>query len=186
MRLRADLLPEPLDLLLLVPPRAQREARFPGKQRLRALPSLQRLQQLREDAAHGPHVDGGVVVLLQEDQFGRAVPARDDMLGQLAMDVGGLRTGLGLVEEIGVFDFHLGLKEGNGETVVSLLSLYCWFIWRARPKSIILATQRSLTRILEGLRSRWTRLPLCEIDLKNKKIVLACREGRRAIGTKAI
>ena len=32
-----------------------------------------------EDAADGPHVDLGVVVLLQENELGRAVPARDDV-----------------------------------------------------------------------------------------------------------
>ena len=32
-----------------------------------------------EDAADRPHVDLGIVVLLQENELGRAVPARDDV-----------------------------------------------------------------------------------------------------------
>ncbi len=35
-------------------------------------------QQLGEDAAHRPHVDGGPVLLRGVQQLGRAVPARDD------------------------------------------------------------------------------------------------------------
>lgn len=55
-------------------------------------------------------------MVLQRDELGSAVPARDDMLRQLAMDARGLRLRLRLVEEIGVFDFHLGVereKRGN-------------------------------------------------------------------------
>ena len=38
-----------------------------------------------EDAADGPHVDLGVVVLLQENELGRAVPARHHVLRQLPL-----------------------------------------------------------------------------------------------------
>ena len=48
---------------------------------------LERLQELAEDAAHRPHVDLRVVVLLEEDQLGRAVPARDHVLGELALQL---------------------------------------------------------------------------------------------------
>ena len=37
------------------------------------------------DAADGPHVDRRVVVVLQRDELGGAVPARDDVLRQLAL-----------------------------------------------------------------------------------------------------
>ena len=45
-------------------------------------------EQLREDAAHGPHVDGGVVVLLEEDQFRGTVPTRHHVLRQLPLHGG--------------------------------------------------------------------------------------------------
>ena len=48
---------------------------------------LERLQELAEDAAHRPHVDLRVVVLLEEDQLGRAVPARDHVLGELTLQL---------------------------------------------------------------------------------------------------
>ena len=35
--------------------------------------------QRDENATDGPDIDLGVVVLLEEDEFGRAVPARDDV-----------------------------------------------------------------------------------------------------------
>ena len=106
VRLRAELLAEPLDLPLLRAPRAQREARLPREQRLWAVVGLQRLQQLREDAAHGPHVDGGVVVLLEEDQFRGTVPTRHHVLRQLPLH-GGLLRGL---LNAGRFHVHLRVK----------------------------------------------------------------------------
>lgn len=38
-------------------------------------------EQLAEDAAHGPDVDGGPVSLLAQQQLGRPVPQRDDLVG---------------------------------------------------------------------------------------------------------
>mmetsp|Transcript_42244 Transcript_42244/g.90136 ORF Transcript_42244/g.90136 Transcript_42244/m.90136 type:complete len:270 (+) Transcript_42244:701-1510(+) len=48
---------------------------------------------LGEDAAAGPHVDGGGVGLVLDEQLGRAVPARDDVLGER------LVLGLGVWED---------------------------------------------------------------------------------------
>ena len=96
--LRAELLAEALVLPLLVPLGAQREAGAAcpsrrlhaptGKQRLHARVGLQRLQQLAQDAAHRPHVDLRVVVLLQQDQLRRAVPARHHVLRELPLESG--------------------------------------------------------------------------------------------------
>eukprot|EP00292_Cryptomonas_paramecium_P017283 CAMPEP_0113672062 /NCGR_PEP_ID=MMETSP0038_2-20120614/6050_1 /TAXON_ID=2898 /ORGANISM="Cryptomonas paramecium" /LENGTH=105 /DNA_ID=CAMNT_0000588281 /DNA_START=401 /DNA_END=717 /DNA_ORIENTATION=+ /assembly_acc=CAM_ASM_000170 len=38
-------------------------------------------EQLGQDAAHGPHVDGRRVVLVAQQQLRRAVPPRDDVAG---------------------------------------------------------------------------------------------------------
>eukprot|EP00982_Pelagococcus_subviridis_P008865 30883-Pelagococcus_subviridis.AAC.4 len=48
------------------------------------LPREQRLasEQLREDAPHAPHVDRGGVFRAREQELGRAVPSRDDVLGE--------------------------------------------------------------------------------------------------------
>ena len=83
--LRPELLAQLLAVLPLVAPRAQREARLAGEQRLGLHAGLQRLQQLGEDAAHRPDVDGGAVVLLHEDQLRRAVPASHHVLRQLTL-----------------------------------------------------------------------------------------------------
>ena len=89
MRLRAELLVQLLAVAALLSPRAQREAGLPGEQRLRLHARLERLQQLGEDAAGGPHVDRRVVGFLHQDELGGAVPARDDVLRELALRVGG-------------------------------------------------------------------------------------------------
>mmetsp|Transcript_30582 Transcript_30582/g.105689 ORF Transcript_30582/g.105689 Transcript_30582/m.105689 type:complete len:246 (+) Transcript_30582:597-1334(+) len=53
---------------------------------LRRVPAEKRLapQHLREDAPHGPHVDGLVVRVRLAEQLGRAVPARDDVFCEFA------------------------------------------------------------------------------------------------------
>ena len=89
VRLCTELLAKTFILVLLVPLRRQREAAAPGEQRLRLHSGLQRLQQFGENAAGGPHVDRRVVRFLHQDQLGRAVPARDHVLRELALGVGG-------------------------------------------------------------------------------------------------
>ena len=44
--------------------------------------------QLREDAADGPHVDLLVVVLLAEDDFGRAIPPGHHVFGEGVGELG--------------------------------------------------------------------------------------------------
>ena len=83
--LRPELLAQLLAVLPLVASRAQREARLAGEERLGLHARLQGLQQLGEDAARRPHVDGGAVVLLHEDQLGGAVPASHHVLRQLTL-----------------------------------------------------------------------------------------------------
>ena len=72
---RADEVDDELELVDVV---------LAGEQRLAA-------QQLREDAAHGPHVDGEGVLVAGEQQLGRAVPPRDDVLGHEALLGAGAR-----------------------------------------------------------------------------------------------
>ena len=74
------------------------------------------------DAADRPHVDGRVVVVLQRDELGSAVPARDDMLRQLALQrflVGlpdhrvapleGAGRGVDLAGQAEIDDFHVAV-----------------------------------------------------------------------------
>ena len=48
--------------------------------------------QRDENATDGPDIDLGVVVLLEEDEFGRTVPARHHVLRQLSFHAGGTVT----------------------------------------------------------------------------------------------
>lgn len=48
--------------------------------------------QRDENATDGPDIDLGVVVLLEEDEFGRTVPARHHVLRQLPLHAGGTVT----------------------------------------------------------------------------------------------
>ena len=86
VRLCPELLAKTFILVLLVPLGREREAAAPGEERLHAPVGLQRLQQLREDAADRPNIDLGVVVVLQQNQFRSAVPASYDVLSQLPID----------------------------------------------------------------------------------------------------
>mmetsp|Transcript_28372 Transcript_28372/g.57364 ORF Transcript_28372/g.57364 Transcript_28372/m.57364 type:complete len:297 (-) Transcript_28372:267-1157(-) len=65
--------------VVAVPPvRREREAGGAREERAAVLQAcaLEHLQELAVDAAHGPNVDGVIVVVLQQDQLGRAVPPR--------------------------------------------------------------------------------------------------------------
>lgn len=67
-------------------------------------------QQLAEDAAHGPHVDGWAVFVGAEEEFGRAVPEGHDQLGKLGRwvavvpchaEIGDLEGAAVVEEEVG-------------------------------------------------------------------------------------
>lgn len=86
MRLCPELFAKTFILVLLVPFWREREAAAPREQRLNALVGLQSLQQLRQNASHRPNIDLRVVVVLQQNEFWRAVPAGHHMLSQLPID----------------------------------------------------------------------------------------------------
>lgn len=63
-------------------------------------------QELREDAPHGPHVDGGRVLLLGEQQLGGPVPPRDHVLRHEALFAAGARQA-----EVADLEVTAGIQE---------------------------------------------------------------------------
>jgi hypothetical protein len=63
-------------------------------------------QELRKDAPHGPHVDGGRVLLLGEQQLGGPVPPRDHVLRHEALLAAGARQA-----EVADLEVAAGIQE---------------------------------------------------------------------------
>lgn len=81
------------------------------------------LEQLSQDAAAAPDVDGGTVPLLAKQQLGRSVPQRDDFVRVRPLLVlGAVQAGEPKISE---FDLSPGEREDSKKLEGSPLGLSC-------------------------------------------------------------
>jgi len=94
--------------------RRQGEARGTGEQGRSVQESggvfLDHTQELSKDTTEGPDIDGGSVVLFEENEFGSSVPSGNDVTSELSLDVLSLDETTGGLDQL-AFTF-LGLDGG--------------------------------------------------------------------------